>query len=125
MFVSVCDSGGVATFSPNLSHLLLFPRLKLPLYLPSSPPDGLDLLHGPRGHTPIAFPYSAVSMETQAQWRLIEEFQEVPFAQWNLRVITAWMEATLGECCQGQRLLCSYLLSHALGIEVCVLGLAI
>ena len=113
----MCDGGGVATFSPNLCRLL-FPRLEFPVYLPSSSPDGLDLLHGPRGHTPIAFPYSAVSMETQAQWRLIEEFQEVPFAQWNLRVITAWMEATLGEHCQWQHLFCSYLLNTAPGFEL-------
>ena len=32
-----------------------------------------------------------------AQWRLVEEFHEVPFVQWNVRVIAAWMEAGLGE----------------------------
>ena len=65
--------------------------------------DGLDLSRSSliRGRgvsaTPISFPYAVITPEMQAHWRVLDDFRSVPFSQWNLKAIVAWMEAGIGE----------------------------
>ena len=56
-----------------------------------------SLIQGPsRGHTPFGFPYQPVPPELKEQRRILEEFKNVPFSQWTLQAIIAWMEAGIG-----------------------------
>lgn len=65
--------------------------------------DGLELpgsssiVHGSsRGATPISAPYQSVAPETREHWRILEEAKSVPFSQWSIRTIVAWLEAGIG-----------------------------
>ena len=54
-----------------------------------------------RGQTPVGYPYSAVPPDFLEHCRILEEYKSVPFSQWNVKAIVAWMESGLGAL--GQR----------------------
>ncbi len=52
---------------------------------------------GLRGTTPITFPYNRVPSNIREQWKVLEQAKSVPFQDWTLQQVMAWIETGLGE----------------------------
>ncbi len=105
--------------------------ITLPLSFPThTHTDGLDMSNssilagaGLRGTTTNSFPYTRVPSDIREQWKVLEQAKGIPFHEWTVQHVVAWMETGLGESPSPQQLVshCGHCMTSFLtGSVACV-----
>ncbi len=102
--------------------------ITLPLSFPThTHTDGLDMSNssilagaGLRGTTTNSFPYTRVPSDIREQWKVLEQAKGIPFHEWTVQHVVAWMETGLGESHSWLAIVAIVMTSFLTGSVACV-----